>query len=105
MKILAISHDVPGVPDDAFGPHLADEAARLYELYQSGAVREPYFCHERGCAVLILDCPNIEAARQALGSLPLVREKLIAFDFFQLAAYPGFVRLFDPEWKARFDTE
>lgn len=101
MKILAISHDLPGVPEDAFGPHLVDEAARLWELYQGGAVREPYFCDARGYAVLMLECPDVEAARRVLDSLPLVREKLIEFDFFQLDAYPGFARLFDPSWRAR----
>jgi len=105
VKILAVSHDVPGVPDDAFGPHLVAEAARLYELYQSGVVREPYFCLERGCAVLVLDCPDIQTAQRALGSLPLVKEKLIAFDFFQLDAYPGFARLFDQAWRAKLSTE
>jgi len=100
MKILAISKDVPGVPDDAFAPHLADEAARVWEMYLDGTIREPYFCDERGSAVLILECPDVESARRALGTLPLVRQRLIDFEFMPLSAYPGFARLFEPRWRA-----
>ena len=43
MKILAIGKDVPGITDEQFTPHLKSEAARVWELYQSGILREIYF--------------------------------------------------------------
>jgi hypothetical protein len=39
MKILAIEKDVPGIPDEAFAPHLEAEAARAWELHQQGLIR------------------------------------------------------------------
>ena len=43
MRILAIEREVPGVTDEAIRPHLMEEAARVWELYQAGVFRELYF--------------------------------------------------------------
>jgi hypothetical protein len=94
MKILALEREVPGVPDEAWGPHLREEAARAWELHQSGVVRELYFRGDREEAVLVLECESVDEARAALRTLPLVREGLIEFDLVPLRAYPGFARLF-----------
>jgi len=53
-----------------------------------------YFRADREEAVLVLECADVEEARAALNTLPLVREKLIGFDLIPLKAYPGFARLF-----------
>ncbi len=45
-------------------------------------------------AVLVLECVDVDEARHALDTLPLVREGLITFDFIPLGPYPGFARLF-----------
>lgn len=63
-------------------------------MYQTDVVREFYFRQDRPEAVLILESENTVAAREVLGSLPLVREGLIDFDVIPLKAYPGFSRLF-----------
>jgi hypothetical protein len=94
MKILALEREVPGVPDEAFAPHLRDEAARVWELHQAGIVRELYFRADQDAAVLVLESENVAAAEEALATLPLVREGLIRFDLVPLRAYPGFARLF-----------
>lgn len=94
MKILAIETEVPGVPDEAFGPHLRAEAARAWELYRAGVLRELYFRQDRDAAVLVLECADVAEAREVLGTLPLVREGLIAFELVPLVPYPGFSRLF-----------
>jgi hypothetical protein len=44
--------------------------------------------------VLILECADIEEAREVLNTLPLVKEGLITFDVIPLVPYPGFSRLF-----------
>jgi hypothetical protein len=44
--------------------------------------------------VLVLECASLEEAHQALASLPLVQEGLIAFEIIPLVPYPGFKRLF-----------
>ena len=94
MKILAIEKEVPGVPDDAFAPHLRDEAARAWKLHQAGVIRELYFRDDWPGAVLMLECEDLRAAEEALASLPLVRHGLIRFELVPLRAYPGFARLF-----------
>jgi hypothetical protein len=98
MKILAIEREVPGVSDEQFRPELLKaEAARAWELYQAGVFREMYFRADRPDAVLVLECATVEEASAALGTLPLVKEKAIAFDLIPLRAYPGFARLFAGE--------
>jgi muconolactone delta-isomerase len=94
MKILAMEQEMPGVTGEQFRPHLKAEAARAWELYQAGVVREMYFRADRPEAVLILECADVEQAQQVLGTLPLVQEGLITFDLIPLKAYPGFARLF-----------
>jgi muconolactone delta-isomerase len=96
MKILALEKEVAGVAAGAFAPHLADEARRVWELQQAGVVREIHFRADRSDAVLILECADVAAARQALATLPLVRAGLIDFEVIPLKPYPGFARLFAP---------
>ncbi len=95
MKILALGHDVPGTTAAAFTPALLKaEAARVWELQQSGELREIHFRADRSEAVLMLECADAAAAQRALATLPLVREKLIAFEVIPLKPYPGLERLF-----------
>jgi len=94
MKILAIEREVPNVKAEQFQPHLKDEAARVWELYQAGVFRELYFRQDQTSAVIMLECADPEEARDLLATLPLVREGLIAFEIIPLIAYPGFSRLF-----------
>ena len=94
MKILAIEKSVPGISETDCAPHLKAEAARVWELYQSGAIRETYFRADVRSAVLMLECPDIDAAQNIVRSLPLVQRGLIAFDIMPLIPYPGFSRLF-----------
>lgn len=94
MKILAIEKEISGVEEGDYIPFLKQEADRVWELYQAGVIREPYFRQDQTSAVLILECEDIKDANSALNSLPLVREGLIAFDIIPLRAYPGFSRLF-----------
>ena len=94
MKILAIEKEFAGKTGEDFQPHLEAEARRVWELYKNGVIREIYFRADRTSAVLILECENLEEAKEILSTLPLVQEDLIYFDFIPLAPYPGFERLF-----------
>ena len=95
MKILAIEKDTPGTTEEQFAPHLKAEAARAWQLYESGSIRELYFCEEQSIAVLVLECRDADEARDVLNSLPLVQQGLIDFDLLPLGPYPGFARLFE----------
>jgi hypothetical protein len=97
MKFLAMEKENPGVGPEQFEPHLKAEALRVWELYQAGVVRELYFRQDWQGAVLILECIDLIEANEALSSLPLVKEGLIAFEVIPLIPYPGFARLFSGE--------
>ncbi len=94
MKILAIEKEYTGKKVEDFQPHLKAEARQVWKLYKKGVIREIYFRADRTSAVLILECKNLEEAKEKLSTLPLVLEDLIYFDFIPLAPYPGFERLF-----------
>jgi muconolactone delta-isomerase len=94
MKILALEREIPGRTVEAFRPHLKAEAARVWELYQAGILREIYFRQDRSEAVLVLECKDVEEANEVLGAFPLVQAGLIVFDLIPLIPYPGFGRLF-----------
>jgi muconolactone delta-isomerase len=94
MKILAIEQELPGAAPEKFQQYTRSEAARAWELHQQGLIRELYFRADRQEAVLVLECEDIETARQTLASLPLVEQGLISFELIPLKAYPGFARLF-----------
>ena len=94
MKILAIEKENEGVQNRQFEPYLKDEAKKVWELVQSGFIREIYFTKNDNCAVIILECSDENEANNILSSLPLVREKLISFDIKPLIPYNGFARLF-----------
>jgi len=94
MKILAMGRDMPGLTSEDFAPHLKAEAARVWELYQEGVLREMYFRQDEPSAVLVLECLDAEEASAVLNTLPLVREALITFEIIPLKPYPGLSRLF-----------
>ena len=94
MKILAMEVEVEGIRPRQYEPHLKAEAQRVWELYQNGVIRELYFRADRSEAVLMLECTNMDEAKQILESLPLVKAGLITFEVIPLVPYPGFARLF-----------
>jgi muconolactone delta-isomerase len=99
MKILALEQEISGVTAEQFQPHLRAEAARAWELYRAGVIRELYFRPGLHTAVLVLECTGLEEATQLLGTLPLVIAGLITFDIIPLVPYDGFARLFDREFR------
>jgi hypothetical protein len=94
MKILALEKTVRDVAPEGFLPYLKVEAFRVWELYQAEIIREVYCRADRREAVLILECGNVEEAQEILGTLPLVKAGLIAFEVIPLIPYSGFSRLF-----------
>jgi len=97
MKILALEKEIPDTTPEQFAPHLKAEAARVWELYQSGHIREIYFRGDRSEAVLVLECVDADEAEDLLDSLPMVQAGLICFEVIPLIPYPGFERLFEEQ--------
>ncbi|MBN2092270.1 superoxide dismutase [candidate division KSB1 bacterium] len=95
MKIIAIEKELSGVTKEMFTPELlAAEARKVWELYQTGFIREIYFRMDQSSAVLILECLDREEARDILKRLPLFEVNLIDFEIIPLKPYPGLARLF-----------
>ena len=100
MKILALERSVPGVSNSSFPEELLrDEAEQVWQLYESGVLREIGFRADRREAVLTLECGGPDEAQRRLAELPLVRAGLIRFEVIPLIPYPGFKRLFRGETK------
>ena len=97
MKILALEHELPNATAERFQQYAKDEARKVWELVQAGVIRESYFRGDRSEAVLVLECPSVNEAREVLSTLPFVQNKLITFELIPLKAYPGFERLFAKE--------
>ena len=94
MKFIALEQEIPGVTEEQLHPHLRAEAARAWELIQSGVFREIHFRADVSSAVIVLECATTEEAHAVLGTLPLVAHGLIRFDVIPLKPYTGFARLF-----------
>jgi len=94
MKVLALGRDTAPADDPRFAEVRPAEARRAWELYQQDILREIYFRADRPNGVLVLEVPDLAAARAVIDSLPLVAAGVIDFDLVPLKPYPGFARLF-----------
>jgi hypothetical protein len=94
MKVLALGRDTAPADDPRFAELRPAEARRAWDLYQADVIREIYFRADRPNGVLVLEVPDLVAAREVIDSLPLVAAGLIDFDLVPLKPYPGFARLF-----------
>lgn len=94
MKILALEKEFAGKTTEDFQKYSEAEAMHVWNLYKSEKIREIYFRGDQKSAVIILECKDIEEAKEVLSTLPLVKNKLIDFDIIPLIPYPGFERLF-----------
>ncbi|HEY9172947.1 MAG TPA: superoxide dismutase [Verrucomicrobiae bacterium] len=92
MKFLALERPVGGATLETMRPLLKREARRVWELQKAGVIREIYFTPAHD-AVLVLECDDEPAARDALNSLPLVSQQQIRFEVVALLPYTGFDRL------------
>lgn len=98
MKILAMDKIMPGVTEEDISPHLKEEAAKAWELHTAGIFRELYFRTDQPGVVLIMECADVEEARQILSALPLVRAGLIDFHLIvPLGPFMPFAALFAEE--------
>ena len=96
MKYLAIEKEMASIDWQSAGEILKKEARQVYSIYLEGVLREIYLT-EHNNAVLILECKDEDEAREALGTLPLVKEKMIEFDIVQLLPYRGMLRIMEKE--------
>jgi hypothetical protein len=65
------------------------EAARAWELYQDGIIRDISFRTDRRDVVILLEAPDEDAARAALATLPFAAAGAISFEVIGLRPYDG----------------
>ena len=97
MKVLALDRIGEGVdPERDIYPHLAEEARAAWENYKGGVLREMYFRMppERAGAVLILECVDLEEAREVVEALPLTQRGLVGWDLIPLGPFLPLEALF-----------
>jgi len=98
MKILVMPKSLEGVPRERLLEHADAEIRAVWDLYAQGICREFYVrLAEPGRVVLMLEAPSVEAASEALATLPFARMHLIDFDVIPLAPFAGLTRLFQPQ--------
>lgn len=94
MKILVLPRPVAGVAHEEMLQHALAEIQAVWELYKQGTVREFYTrANEPNRVVLLLESASVEAARDALATLPFAQLHLIDFDVIPLAPFFGLEHL------------
>ena len=95
MKILVMPKPIEGVSREQLLQHSAEEIQAVWQLYAQGICREFYTrANEAGRVVLMFESESVEAAKEALATLPFVQLHLIDFDLIPLAPFTGLARLF-----------
>lgn len=98
MKILVLPKPRADVPLERLQQHAEAEIRAVWDLYVQGICREFYTrLAEPGRVVLMFESASVEAAREALATLPFARLNLIDFDLIPLAPFVGLSRLFQPQ--------
>jgi len=95
MKILVMPKPIEGVSRDQLLQHAAEEIQAVWQLYAQGICREFYTrANEAGRVVLMFESESVEAAKEALATLPIVPLVLIDFELIPLAPFTDLARLF-----------
>jgi hypothetical protein len=84
MQILAIDKISEGVTAAILEPFLPQELAATINLYLQEKIRSFYFRKDRPGVVFIMECPNVQEAKEILAALPMVQEKLLDFDLIPI---------------------
>ena len=101
MKILVMPKPIEGVSREELLQHSAEEIQAVWQLYTQGICREFYTrANEAGRVVLMFESESVEAAKEALATLPFVKLHLIDFDLIPLAPFNGLARLFQAPTEA-----
>ena len=95
MKILVLPKPIEGVSREEMLSHADAEIQAVWQLYAQGICREFYTrANEPGRVVLMFESESVEAAKEALATLPFAQLHLIDFDVIPLAPFMGLARLF-----------
>ena len=95
MKILTIEFEREPVAWKEIDPALLKaEARHIFDLQQAGLIRQIHFTADTKRAVIEWEADTLDEVKTEINSFPLVQAGLIDFEYFPLAPYTGFNRLF-----------
>jgi hypothetical protein len=98
MKVLAIGRIPEGVDRAAFARYQEPELRRAWQLYSEGVIRELYTRADAPNVVIVMETADLEQARAAIDSLPMVAGGVLSFDqLMALGPFLHFQHLFKPE--------
>jgi muconolactone delta-isomerase len=89
--IALCTRDTTKLTDEQLAPLLEPEAERVRALYADGSFRAVWGRKDVPGAVILIEAADLEAARTALGSLPLVQRGIIEATLVPLGPYRGFM--------------
>jgi hypothetical protein len=96
-QVLALDRILSGTTEDKVKALLADEVRALVNLYLGGKIRQWYFRQDRPGAILILEVGDMDEAERIVGSLPLTRSGLLAYDLIPIGPYVPLAALIPSE--------
>jgi muconolactone delta-isomerase len=89
--IALVKRDYERFTESDFAPLLEPEAEQARRLYADGALRSIWSRRDCPGAVLLIEAPDVEAARKVAGSLPLLQKGMLLLEqLCELAPYRGF---------------
>ncbi|HZZ00447.1 MAG TPA: muconolactone Delta-isomerase family protein [Candidatus Baltobacteraceae bacterium] len=92
MQFLSISRRLTErFGDEEFARHVDAERERVREMYRDGIVRAIWSRKDVAGAVMLLECADEAAAREAVGSLPLAQRDMLEVQILPLGPYPAFL--------------
>lgn len=94
MQYLVIANVGAGAPMEMIDLLTQPEARRVWDLYVGGVLRSVWYRADKPGAVLLLEAPNEQDARDAVASLPMVEAGLLDVELVPLTPYDGMGSLF-----------
>ncbi len=92
MKVIVVATRKQDASPDAFAPHLGPEADHVLGMIKEDIVREVYSRSDGQGAVLILECRDVDHAKQIVSELPLAKAGLLTAEFYGANPYRGIVQ-------------
>ena len=94
MRFFVVCRIPPGVSRRKVIKLIRDEARTVWNLYESGLVRELFYLDELSGAALSCEAESLDDVKKGVEMLPMVRDGLLVPEYIPLHPYTGFAKLF-----------
>ena len=94
MQFLAVLKVKSDTPREKLGALMQPEAAQVWEMITSGALRSIHYIKGPSGAVLMLEARDEEEAEKHIMELPMVEHGLLSVEILPLTPFTGIAALF-----------